>query len=464
VTGSSHFGWRAVLSRAAIAGTLLPLPLILPAEAGALTKTPSLPIKHLIVVMQDNHSFDNYFGTYPDADGIPSSACVPVDPHDPETACIDPFHVAGASVARLDDSALTHSLQYHGGRLDGFVDAFRARNRGGPQAMGHYDRRDLPLYWDIADSYVLFDRFFASGDGASFENRMFWIAGVPGGSFSERRGFTFSTIFDRLHRAGISWKFYVEDYDPALTFHTPLKELREDPQGRQVAAVPLLNFARFVNDGRLGGGIVDLEQFYIDLQNERLPAVSYVAPIASSEKPPASPDAGQRFLRGLLNALMGSPAWRDSVFLATYDSWGGWYDHVAPPRVDPDGYGFRVPALLVSPYARAGYIDHTTLDYTSILRFIENSYGLERLGARDAQAASIGEALDFSRSPRRARLLPSAVEPLQGSARASPRVLYGAYAAGLLLSVLLIARAVALGSRRKLRESNVVSLVRRRAR
>jgi len=131
-----------------------------------------------------------------------------------------------------------------------------------------------------------------------------------------------------------------------------------------------------------------------------LPAVSFLFPSGNSEHPPGSIPPGQRLVRGLVNSLMRSPVWDSSLFMWTYDDWGGWYDHVIPPHVDGQGYGFRAPALLVSPYAPKGKIDHTVLDFTSQLKFIEQNWDVAPLTARDASAASIGVALDFRQTPR----------------------------------------------------------------
>ena len=144
-----------------------------------------------------------------------------------------------------------------------------------------------------------------------------------------------------------------------------------------------------------------LSQYYKDLANGTLPAVSYIAPSGASEHPPGSVQSGMRFVRTVINNLMASPSWKSSAFLLSYDDWGGWYDHVRPPQIDGFGYGFRVPAILVSPYARRGYVDHTTLDFTSGLKFIEENWGLAPMTRRDATATSIAGAFDFNQAPRR---------------------------------------------------------------
>jgi phospholipase C len=363
---------------------------------------PKTPIRHLVTILQENHTYDNYFGTYPRGDGLPADVCVPVDPKRPHGPCVRPFHIGDNDVvpADLDHSSVTFESQWNNGRLDGFVSALDKRNQDGRLAMGYRDGRDLPYYWNLADTYTLFDRFFSSARAGSFLNHIYWVTGGPaGGSESfPRNGYrNITTIFDRLEAAGVSWKFYVQNYDPRLTYRT----VRKYPGNResQVIWVPLLSIPRYLDDPRLKSHIVGLDQYYKDLYNGTLPAVSYIVPSGPSEHPPSSVASGQAFVRSLANALIASRAWKSSAFLLAYDDWGGWYDHVKPPQVDRYGYGFRVPAILVSPYSKREVV-HTPLDFTSILRFIEDNWRLKPLGSRDAKASSIAAGLDFSQPPR----------------------------------------------------------------
>ncbi len=413
----------------------------LPASArGNAPARTATPIKHLINVMQENHSFDNYFGTYPGVDGIPAGVCVPVNPFDKhDRRCVRPFHIGDNDVqpADLDHSAATNRLQLDGGALDGFVYALNQRGQDGRLAMGYYDGRDLPYYWEMARQYVLFDRFFSSDHSGSDENHMYWVTGTAG----EHRGplptegyGNLPTIFDRLEAKGVSWKFYVQNYDPKITYRAK-GELGN--RESQVIWVPLLKYARYVDDPKLSSHIVDLGQYYKDLQDGTLPAVAYIVPSGASEHPPSSIMSGQRFVNSLLRALMQSDYWKDSAFLLNYDDWGGWYDHVNPPQVDKHGYGFRTPALLISAYAKRGYIDHTQLDYTSILKFIEHNWGLEPLASRDARANNFLDAFDFSQPPRSPQLIsPEFRTPTQPQARRW--VLYGAYGTAWSLGGLII--------------------------
>jgi phospholipase C len=391
------------------------------------TKT---PIKHFVTLMQENHSFDNYFGTYEGADGIPAGTCMPIDPDRPGGGCVKPRHIGDQAVADLSHSVKISRAQFNGGKMDGFIDAIRASSgRIDENVMGYYDDTDLPYYWNVADNYTLFDRFFTSSRGGSISNHMFWVAGqagvgrlnkevIPEGGFQG-----IETIFDRLEEQGISWKFYVQNYDPTITFRTPASGDR----GSQIVWVPPLTMPRFLDDPKLARHIVPLEDYYRDTAKGTLPAVSYIVPSGSSEHPPGSLRAGETFVRTLINSLMRSDTWDSSAFLWSYDDWGGWFDHVRPPRVDKFGYGFRAPALLVSPYAKRGHIEHSTLDFTSMLRFIERNWGLEPLAERDRQANGLAPAFDFAAGPREAVFLDRArkVPPEPEPRRAAVYVAYG---------------------------------------
>ena len=337
--------------------------------------------------MQENHSFDNYFGTFPGANGIPANTCMPVG-HAPRP-CVRPFHLGDRSTPDL-----AHEVGSH--RMDGFVRAAsRDRQSVVRAVMGYYDGRDLPFYWNVADEYVLFDRFFAASPAGSVANHRLWVSG----------------IFRRLQERGISWKFYVQDYDPRL-----------GEGSAQAVRVPL-------RDPRLSRHIVDLDEYYSDLERGRLPAVAYIAPAGASEHPPGRIAAGATLTRALVTALARSSAWDSSAFLWTYDESGGWFDHVRPPH----GEGFRVPALLVSPYARRGFVDSTPLDTTSIPAFVERNWGL----ARRTPARTFERAFDFARAPREPSIPAAERRP---AARRGVRlwVIYVGYGAALVLSGILI--------------------------
>lgn len=414
------------------------------AEEGISPPQANTPIEHFLILMQENHSFDNYFGTYPGANGIPEGVCIPVNPFDETiTECIEPFHLTSAEDVVMDDpahSSETHRIQYNDGAMDGFVYALERQAQDGRLAMGYYDDRDLPYYWNIADEYVLFDNFFSSVAGGSFENHMFWVAATTVEATSEKSVQDLlaetPTIFDRLDEAGLTWKFYVQNYDPELNYRT--MHLYPMNRASQVIWVPLLNFDRFLDDPELNQHIVNLDEYFDDLVDGNLPNVSFLVPSGPSEHPPSSLLSGQRFVRTLLQRLMQSQYWESSAFMWTYDDWGGWYDHVPPPQVDKYGYGFRVPALLVSPYARRGHIDSTELDYTSALKFIQENWGLEPLATRDAAANNILSAFDFDSPPREPEFVRFERGPIAEKPDPRRDVIVMIYGGGILVASLII--------------------------
>lgn len=415
--------------------------LLAPTTASAADGEPptTTPIRHFITLMQENHAFDNYFGTYPGADGTPEGTCMPVDPTKPGGECIKPHHLGNVAVKDLGHNRDIFNGEYRNGKMDGFVSAHKGSGIPPDLAMGFYDRRDIPYYWNIASQYVLFDRFFTSAAGGSVWNHLFWVTGTPGNPSEDDippHGFgDLPTIFDRLQKKGVSWKFYVQNYDPTITYRS--REGRGD-RGSQVVWNPLLAYDRYLDDPELFGHIVDLSEYYQDLNNNTLPAVAYIVPSGASEHPPGSIQAGERSVRTLINALTRSSSWNSSAFMWSYDDWGGWYDHVAPPQVDKYGYGFRAPALLVSPYARQGFIDHTQLDFTSELKFIEENWGVAPLAGRDAAALSLTSAFDFSSPPRAPAFVSGDVDPSPRPPDPNRFVIYAAYVGALGLALLLM--------------------------
>lgn len=400
------------------------------------------PIKHLIVVMQQNHTFDNYFGTYPGANGVPPDTCMPVSLSDPDsTDCIAPFRIDDYPLEDLNHSDTTFQYQYQDGKMNGFVEALNRLNQDGTLAMGYYDDQAIPYYWNLADQFVLFDNYFSSAHTGSITNRMFAVAGQPGAEFNRipAEGFgDIPTIFDKLEERGISWKYYIKDYNPELNYRS-LQGLDYLPP--QVQWVPLLGYDRFLDDPELFSHIVDLDEYYVDLENGTLPAVSYVLLLGATEHPLGDLSLGQKTARTMIQMLVQSDAWESSALFLTYDDWGGWYDHVAPPKVDEHGYGFRVPALLVSPYAHQGYIDHTLLDHTSILKFIEENWEIQPLAERDAKANNFLSAFDFTAPPREPMLISGSREAPEPFIQPRRSVIFIAYGAAMLIAFFILLRA-----------------------
>lgn len=375
---------RFIVAGLALALGMATLPPVAQAQS-AQPPQPRTPIQHFIVLMEEKRSFDSYFGGYPGAEVIPEDACVLLDAAD--KTCTKPKATQEDTVALLDAPAR---------RYAGYI------------TLDHFTDKQVPFYWNVADRFVLFDHYFSSVQSklnATNRNQMQWVAGVT--VKSERippKGYgNLRTIFDRLEARGISWKFYVEDYNAAITFRS---RQPNEALPRQIVKVPLLNLARFIDDPALSKRIVDLKEYYTDLQNGTLPAVSYIVANGASEPTPKSLTLGQRHLKTVMQELMRSSAWPASALLWTHDQSGGWYDHVEPPQVDEFGLGLRVPAMLISPYALAGKVDSTVLEHSSILKFIEYNWDLAPLSTRDANANNFLGAFNFEAGPRAAEFLP----------------------------------------------------------
>jgi phospholipase C len=417
----------------------------------AINTAAAAKIKHVFVLMQENHTFDNYFGTFPGADGIRSACGVPTNPADPASAMVRPFHLGEVRTPDLHHGEVTSRAAFDNGKMDGFVRAQLTRKLPGQLALGYYDGRDLASYWELARQYVLADRFFSSAQGGSSINHQYWVAARSSGQADTipPTGIDLLTIFDRLDVAKVSWKFYVKNYTPALSFRN---RLPNDSRDAQLAWVPLLTMPRFVDDPARMARLTDLANLYTDLVNGDAPAVSYIIQGGTSEHPPGHIVNGEIATVAIISAIMRSRLWESSAIILTWDDWGGWYDHVAPPQVDRDGYGFRVPALIISPYARQGLIFHETADFTSILKFIERLHGLAPLSSRDEQANDLMHAFDFqqpARSPQVPASRPvNAVLPRQGL---SPDRLTQTYAVVVALSLLLMAVTLALRVRSRRR-------------
>ena len=417
------------------------------ATAAPAATEPTTPIEHFVYMLQGDRSFDNYFGTYPGAEGIPPGTCQKRVVTGSDEDCVEPFPLHGTNIQALGAGNVELDNQYDEGRMDGFVAAYQNQGRDGRPVMGYYDQQDLPTYWGLANRYVLFDHFFSSTRSGERVNRSYWVSGSPpptGAPKAVAADYAkHLTIFDRLQAAGVDWKFYVQGYDPKQTYRT---SSRTTPTTQPVR-VPLLNYPRFIDNPALSSRIVDLSQYYRDLDSGKLPAVAYIASNGPSERSTRSIASGQQLVTNLVGSLMVSSAWKSSAFLLSYDGSGGWFDHVKPPQVDSQGYGMRVPALLVSPYARPGHINSDVLDYTSALAFLERNWKLAPVASRDAAANSIRSAFDFEAGPRPADV--RFTEPVVARPPVtSVAVVYWCYGAVLCLVVGLVVFA-AVRSRRR---------------
>jgi phospholipase C len=370
-------------------------------------------IKHIVIIMQENRSFDHYFGTYPGANGIPMQNGVPtVCANDPVTGqCIKPFHDS-SDINYGGPHGMTAAItDINGGKMDGFVKSVMDGRSNycadpntpgctskdqGPDAMGWHDAREIPNYWAYAQNFVLQDRMFEPSASWSLPAHLFLVSGwsakctdpddpmscsnnidnppqAAAGSTKEDYAWTDLTYL--LHKYNISWGYFLtEGIEPDCSNDQMFCD--QQPLNRDVPSVmnPLPNFATVHEDSQLSH-IRLTNEFLTSLKDGTLPAISWIIPENGvSDHPATSIHAGQAYVTGLINDIMQSPEWDSTVIILAWDDWGGFYDHVAPPTVDENGYGLRVPALLISPYAKKGTIDHQTLSFDAYLKFIEDIF------------------------------------------------------------------------------------------
>jgi phospholipase C len=419
-------------------------------------------IQHVVVIMQENRSFDSYFGTYPGADGIPglggNPGTVPCLP-DPKTkTCVRPYHDTTDLNAGGPHSESSGIHDIAGGKMNGFqAEARRGRTVSckhfvdapgcsltptKPDVMGYHDQREIPNYWAYADHFVLQDHMFESvnswslpahlgmvsgwsarctkaGDPMSCKTALSGNFGAPDGTHAD---FPWTDLTYLLKRHDVSWRYYIgQGTAPDCTGSQMFCK-----QARQRASTPniwnpLPLFDTVHQDNQLGN-IVPLDGFFHDVKAGTLPSVSWIVPSqADSEHPPGLVSVGQAYVTNLINTIMRSPDWRSTAIFVSWDDWGGFYDHVEPPVVNAQGYGIRVPGLVISPYARTGYIDHQTLSTDAYLKFIEDDFlGGQRIdpstdGRPDSRPfvpenahilGNLAKDFDFSQKPRRPLLLP----------------------------------------------------------
>ncbi len=352
------------------------------------TAANTTPIQHIIVLFQENHPFDNYFGTYPGANGLNESIALPTTKGSNVT--VSPFHLTTSNLTNLRNSQFDAHEAYDNGKMDSFVYAVNTCD-----TMGHYDSRDIPYYWDYASKFVLMDNFFSSMMGPSLPNHLYLIAGQSGNLTDDSfpaSSLNFPTIMDELDSHSLSWKYY--SGTPG-TFTTP------------TVYDPLPAFESFKTNASMMQHLAPHDAFLTDLKNGSLSNVTWVMPKAGqTEEAPENITVGELSIVSEINAVMQSPYWNSTAIFVTWDDWGGFYDHVAPLQVDSLGLGFRVPCLVISPYAKEGFVDHTQGEFSSILKFIETDYSLPPLTARDAATSNMLEAFNFSQTPRASLVLP----------------------------------------------------------
>jgi phospholipase C len=435
-------------------------------------------VRHVVVIMQENRSFDSYFGTYPGADGIPRrngvpTVCVP----DPAAGtCVRPYHDTSDVNAGGPHGRVNGIADLNGGAMDGFISQAERAGACAPNdpncghscppgqanctdVMGYHNAAEIPNYWKYARNFVLQDHMFEQVDSWSLPAHLFMVSGwsafcPPVGDVTHAplrchndaknsglphdfgppalRAYTdsrpgpfydWTDITYLLHRAHVSWRYYVlggAQPDCADDLAITCTKVAQDYHTPGIWN-PLPHFAT-VNQDHQRANIQPLRSFFTAAKTGSLPAVTWVVPNDQvSEHPPAQISTGQTYVTELINAVMRSPDWSSTAIFLSWDDWGGFYDHVVPPNVDANGYGLRVPGLVISPYARRGYIDHQTLSHDAYLQFIEDDFlGGQRIdpstdGRPDlrpdvrenaTQLGSLIKDFDFSRPPRRPVILP----------------------------------------------------------
>jgi phospholipase C len=431
--------------------------------------TSSIPIQHFIFIIQENHSFDNYFGTFPGANGLPTGIELADYPGGPLVE--HPF-LGGPTSHDLGHTWVAVQLAYNNGAMDGFFWAewkaaemyygknifvpkpnpslVKSRKRSHPAAasprtsnssvehdsgehlsvngfvddedpddpgnntdddnspltprtspppikdrpswvkntFSYLDQTVIPNYWAYAQKYTLCDAFFSAFEGPSLPNHLYSVAAQSGGLaqnvYARSWNYFFPSIIDLLGTGRVSWSYYVGGNPSKQNLWNPLPGFQA--------------YEKNVFD--ISAHLANTSKFYDDLKNGSLPQVSYLIPSGEeSEHPPQNVQTGMWYVTGLVNAVMESTYWQRCAIVIVWDDYGGFYDHVPPPRdSDQLGDGFRVPALVISPYARPG-VNHTTYDTTSLLKLLEKAFGLGSLTARDGSANTMLECFDFSETP-----------------------------------------------------------------
>ncbi len=468
-------------ARAAAAVALLGL-VVAPAALGATTEGIH-KIQHVVIIMQENRSFDSYFGTYPGANGIPAGVCVPDPLHG---GCVQPFHDPNDENYGGPHGHSAFEADLDGGKMDGFVGEAEkgmecsstepscspcTEKESGAQCidpLGYHDAREIPNYWTYAQNFVLQDNLYESASSWSWPEHIYMVSGWSGACHEYTNAMScyrapegppdpepsggkpdpytgpdaislpWTDITYLLHKYGVSWAYYIfEGSEPDCESNEAMT-CAPVVQGPKTPGIwnPLVDFTDVKEDDQLGD-VQSLNNFYTAVHNTgecALPNVSWIVPNGKvSEHPPSLISTGQTYVTTLINSIMRSPCWDSTAIFLSWDDWGGFYDNVVPPAIDQEGYGFRVPGLVISPYARAGYIDHQQLSHDAYLKFIEDDFtdGQRLNPATDGrpdsrrdvreEAPGLGNLesdFDFCQTPRPPLILPA--EPAPGPASDPP--------------------------------------------
>ncbi len=382
-------------------------------------------IQHVVFIIKENRSFDSYFGTFPGVNGattgqISTGQTIPLI-HEPDALPRDIGHDWISSHIAVNNGGMNQFDLIHGDGANGNLD-------GDYLSYSQFQQSDIPNYFSYASNFVLADNMFSSLNGPSFPNHLYTIAAQSAGAVNnpalglgpawgcdspsnfmvEVLGsnglvtnqppcFDVTTLADNLQAAGVTWGYY------------------GPPQGSSGyvwVAMDAINHIR--NTSLWTTNVFTDSSFKVAAQHGNLPAVSWLVTGPASEHPPDSACVGENWTVQQINAIMSGTAWNSTAIFLTWDDFGGFYDHVSPPTDDMYGLGIRVPFLVISPYAKKGYVSHTQYELSSVLKFIEERFGLPALTARDATANDLTDAFDFTQTARPPVILGTRVCPSAG--------------------------------------------------
>lgn len=370
-------GWVA----SSIVLVLLALQILAGAAPGVMTELgTATPIKHVVIVMMENHSFDNVFGLYPTMNqsqpgSIQSSLQIPDDALSaPKGASLTQVPNGTSATANPDEAV--YALDWNNGKMNGFS------ANSGSQSMTYFSSSQLAIEWDWAEQYAIADRYFASCICETNPNRLYSLAGYGAGISGDSGPPPYipvnQTIFGELSKYAVSWAYYISD--PASD-----------------------NFPLNYFDGisSYSSDVQSFGSFYASLNQGTLPSVSWVMPVGGGasgidQHPEANVTQGEEWLLGVVNGVMRSQYWSSTAILITYDEGGGYYDHVPPPSVDGVQLGFRVPLFVISPYAKENYVSNTVMNHASTLAFIDYNWRLPALNAFVADSGLPLDMFDFN--------------------------------------------------------------------
>jgi phospholipase C len=329
-----------------------------------LTSPSTTPIEHIIVCCQENHSFDSYYGSYT---GLPAGFGIPPGYTQPDGTggTVAPFHFTNLTTNNVDPDHSWNDihLEWNNGAMDGFY------TTDGTVAMGYYEAADLPYYYSLLPDYTLCANYFCGMLTDTYPNRLVLYSGTSGGNTSnsiDNGALTYPNILDLMTSGGITFKNY--------NFNCP--------DNYSILAL----FQNWATGGPNNVLNQTMEQFFTDCTNNTLAQVSFITEAPPyDEHPVANIQTGMQMIESIVQAVQQSGAWSSTAILITYDEAGGFFDHVAPQQLDAYGPGIRVPMIIVSPYAKPGYVDTTFSDHSSVLKFIETVFGLPTLASINHQ-------------------------------------------------------------------------------